>query len=391
MPHPSSFSLQPSGLSPQVLHLINSPSRGGRELYVRDLISELQKAGLVNHVVGRKHSVIEEACVNGGVHFIPTTTRAKFSFIEVIRLAAFIRKNGITTVFSHTRNDVFTGSLIKLFAKVKHVHGIYMGTGPKKDPIHRFIYGRVDALLTSAEFSKNECERYLPVPDGAVKLVRYGRYTGNYIIPDGTRERIRRQMDTPPGKIVVAVMSRIDSGKGVDIFAAALQLLDEKTRENVEFWIMGEPTVKDTDTAGNPLYEEQAQILHDRLKKMAKENPGNLKLIPFQKDYISWLAGMDIFVLPTHNEMYSLSVIDAMMTGLPVIGTDAGGTTEQIGNNERGTLVKPGSSQAIADAIKEFVENPLTIKQKGDAARLWATSQHDFKRTVSQILKFLNS
>ncbi|KAA0266133.1 MAG: glycosyltransferase family 1 protein [Chlorobiota bacterium] len=388
----SSLNPQPSNSTPNTipstlntLHLINSPSRGGRELYVRDLIVELQRAGVTNYVVGRRHSVIEEACVKEGINFIPTTTRAKFSFFEVLRLASFIKRNGIKTVFSHTRNDVFTGSLIKLFTRVKHVHGIYMGTGPKKDPIHRFIYGRVDVLLTSAEFSKNECERYLPVPDGAVKLVRYGRNTENYNIPAGTRENIRRQMGTPPEKIVVAVMSRIDSGKGVGIFAEALQLLDEETRNKVEFWIMGEPTVKDTDDAGNPVYEEQAQKLYDGLKAMAKEMPDRLKLIPFQKDYISWLAGMDIFVLPTHNEMYSLSVIDAMMTGLPVIGTDAGGTTEQIGNDERGTLVEPGSPWAIADAIKEFVDNPCTIKQKGDAARLWATSQHDFKKVVQYL------
>ncbi len=390
-PHPSDFTVQSSQFTlPKVLHLVNSPSRGGRELYVRDLIAELQRAGVVNHVVGRKHSVIEEACLKEGIDFIPTNNRQKFSLGEVLKLVSFIRRNGITAVFSHTRNDVFTGSLIKVFTKVKHIHGIYMGTGPKRDPIHRFIYGRVDTLLTSAEFSKNECERYLPVPEGAVKLVRYGRHTGNYIIPNGTREKIRKQMNTPGDKIVVAVMSRIDSGKGVGIFAGALHLLEEKTREKVEFWIMGEPTVRDTDGDGNPVYEEQAQKLHEQLKRMAEENPGILKLIPFQKDYISWLAGMDIFVLPTHNEMYSLSVIDAMLTGLPVIGTDAGGTTEQIGNNERGTLVEPGSSRAIAEAIKQFVENPSAIKQKGDAARQWATSQHDFKRTVSQVMKYLS-
>ena len=388
IPLTSSFTLQPSAFS---LHLINSPSRGGRELYVSDLIVELQRAGVKNYVVGRKHSVVEEACAKEGIPFIPTTTRAKFSLMEVARLASFVRKNKITTVYSHTRNDVFTGSLIKLFTGVRHVHGIYMGTGPKKDIIHRFVYGKVDALITSSQFSKDECERYLPVPEGAVKLVRYGRYTERYKLPPGKREEIRNKMGTSEGKIVVAVMSRIDSGKGVGIFAAALQLLDEKTLEKVEFWIMGEPTVKETNDDGTPVYEEQAYKLYEKLKGMAEGMPGTLKLIPFQKDYISWLAGMDIFVLPTHNEMYSLSVIDAMMTGLPVIGTDAGGTTEQIGNNERGLLVEPGSSQAIANAITELTDNPTSIKQKGDAARLWATSQHNFNYTVSQLLEYLSS
>lgn len=383
---PSSFSPQPSNPTLHTLHLINSSSRGGRELYVSDLIVELQRAGVKNTVVCRKHSVVDEACNKEGIPVIYTATRAKFSLSEVARLAAFIKKNGITTVFSHTRNDVFTGSLVKVLTGVRHIHGIYMGTGPKHDPIHRFVYGRVDCLITSSEFSKAECERYLPVPKGAVKLVRYGRHPERYQKPEGTRERIRADMSTPADRIVVAVMSRIDSGKGVGIFAAALPLLNGKIREKVEFWIMGEPTVRDIDPDGNPVYEEQASALYDELKRAAADNPENLKLIPFQKDYISWLAGMDIFVLPTHNEMYSLSVIDAMMMGLPVIGTDAGGTTEQLGKDERGTLVQPGSAQAIADAIEEFVRNPSSIKQKGDAARLWATSQHNFTQTTTQIL-----
>ncbi|MBN8545857.1 MAG: glycosyltransferase family 4 protein [Ignavibacteria bacterium] len=372
-----------------LLHLINSVARGGRELYVRDLILELQKAGVENFVVCRKFSVIDEACENAGIPVIHTSTNLKFSFIEVLRLRAFIQKNGVNVIFSHTRNDVFTGALLKKLTGTKHLHAVYMGTGPKKDFVHRFVYGSVDALITSSEFSKRECENYLPVPTGAVNLVRYGRHTGNYKVSVETRNRIRREMKTPDEKIVVAVMSRIDSGKGVGIFAEALQYLEPGISSKVEFWIMGEPTVKEVDDTGKVVYEEQADLLYSKLKELAKNNPASLKLIPFQKDYISWLSAMDIFVLPTHNEMYSLSVIDAMMTGLPVIGTDAGGTTEQIGNNERGILVEPGSSKAIAEAISEFINHPETIKIKGDNARLWASSQHNFNTTIGKILSLL--
>ncbi|MBK7865882.1 MAG: glycosyltransferase family 4 protein [Ignavibacteriales bacterium] len=90
-------------------------------------------------------------------------------------------------------------------------------------------------------------------------------------------------------------------------------------------------------------------------------------------------------MLPTHNEMYSLSVIDAMLMGLPVIGTNAGGTTEQIGNNERGLLVTPGSSLSIAEAIRFLLNNPSETKLKGENAQIWALSQHDFANTVDRV------
>lgn len=375
----------------KILHLLNSTARGGRELYVCDLIVELQKAGVDNFVLCKKHSVIDTTCQKWEIPVIHTSTITKFSFPEVLRLSSFIKKNNILNVYSHSRNDVFTGSLVKFLSGIKHVHGIYMGTGPKKDLIHRFVYGRVDVLITSSGFSKRECESYLPVPKGAVKLIRYGRHLTDYVKSEETRKRIRREMNTPDGKLVIAAMSRIDKGKGVDIFADSIQYLTPEEKEQVEFWMMGETTVKSIDANGNIIYEEQAEKLHSKLIQLSKEYSDLFKLIPFKKDYISYLNGMDVFVLPTHNEMYSLSVIDAMLMGLPVIGTDAGGTTEQIGKNERGLLVTPGSSQSIAEAIRFLINNPAEIKLKGENARIWALSQHDFTKTVAEVLRNLRT
>ncbi len=374
----------------RLLHLLNSSARGGRELYVCDLIVELQKTGVENFVLCRKHSVIDTTCQKWNIPVIYTSTNTKFSFPEVLRLSSFMEKNKITTLYSHSRNDVFTGSLIKWLSGIRHIHGIYMGTGPKKDLIHRFVYGRVDVLITSSEFSKRECENYIPVPQGAVKLIRYGRHINNYIRSEDTRQRIRKEMNTPDEKLVIAAMSRIDKGKGVDIFADSIQYLSPEEKERVEFWMMGEPTIKTLDENGNAVYEEQAEKLHSKLMQLSRENSDLFKLIPFQKDYISYLNGMDVFVLPTHNEMYSLSVIDAMLMGLPVIGTNAGGTTEQIGNDERGLLVTPGSSLSIAEAIRHLLNNPAETKLKGENAQTWALSQHDFTKTVEEVLRNLS-
>lgn len=375
----------------KILHLLNSTARGGRELYVCDLIVELQKAGVENFVLCKKHSVIDSTCQKWNIPVVYTSTSTKFSFTEVLRLSSFIKKNNIFTLYSHSRNDVFTGSLIKFLSGIRHVHGIYMGTGPKKDLIHRFVYGRVDVLITSSEFSKRECENYLPVPKGVVKLIRYGRHLSDYVRSEETRKRIRKEMNTPDGKLVIAAMSRIDKGKGVDIFADSIQYLTPDEKARVEFWMMGEPTVKSIDENGNTVYEEQAEKLHLKLTQLSNENSDLFKLIPFNKDYISYLNGMDVFVLPTHNEMYSLSVIDAMLMGLPVIGTDAGGTTEQIGDNQRGLLVTPGSSQSIAEAIRFLLNNPAETKLKGENARTWALSQHDFTKTVVEVLRNLRT
>ena len=86
----------------KLLHLLNSSARGGRELYVCDLIVELQKAGVENYVLCRKHSVIDTTCQKWNIPVIHTSTNTKFSFNEVFRLSSFIKKNKITTLYSHS-------------------------------------------------------------------------------------------------------------------------------------------------------------------------------------------------------------------------------------------------------------------------------------------------
>ena len=70
----------------------------------------------------------------------------------------------------------------------------------------------------------------------------------------------------------------------------------------------------------------------------------------------------DVFVLPSLNEGMSNALLEAMASGLPVIVTDTGGTSELIDGN--GVVVPMSDSNAIAEAIREFMDNPDTRKME---------------------------
>lgn len=67
------------------------------------------------------------------------------------------------------------------------------------------------------------------------------------------------------------------------------------------------------------------------------------------------LQACDAFVLASHNEGLSLSVLEAMATGLPTITTDVGGHAEVITDDSEGWLIPARDSQALAHAIRELV------------------------------------
>ena len=77
-------------------------------------------------------------------------------------------------------------------------------------------------------------------------------------------------------------------------------------------------------------------------------------------------AALDIVLMVSElPEAFSGVVIEGMAMGKPVIGTDCGGTAEQIVNGETGILIPPGDASALAGALSRLLENPGLGTQMG--------------------------
>jgi glycosyltransferase involved in cell wall biosynthesis len=70
------------------------------------------------------------------------------------------------------------------------------------------------------------------------------------------------------------------------------------------------------------------------------------------------MRAADIYTLPSHREGMPRSVIEAMMSGLPVVGTDIRGTREEVAEGETGTLVPVDDAKALAAALMRLVADP---------------------------------
>ena len=98
----------------------------------------------------------------------------------------------------------------------------------------------------------------------------------------------------------------------------------------------------------------------------------------------------DVFVLPSLNEGMSNALLEAVASGLPVLVTDTGGTSELIDGN--GMIVPMGDSNAIAEGIREFIHNPETRREMGVKSRKiaermgWAEVADRYLQTYGKML-----
>jgi N-acetyl-alpha-D-glucosaminyl L-malate synthase BshA len=62
------------------------------------------------------------------------------------------------------------------------------------------------------------------------------------------------------------------------------------------------------------------------------------------------LAGADLFLLPSQSESFGLSALEALASGVPVVGTKTGGLVEVVKEGITGALCEPGDVDAMAAA-----------------------------------------
>jgi len=105
---------------------------------------------------------------------------------------------------------------------------------------------------------------------------------------------------------------------------------------------------------------------------------------------ISELLCANCYIHPSHIENSPNSVCEAMLLGMPVIATYAGGTSSLITNDVDGLLVQDGDPYSMAGAIYELCRNEKLISKISENARLRALVRHNPETIISDLASAYN-
>jgi len=157
------------------------------------------------------------------------------------------------------------------------------------------------------------------------------------------RNALRRKLLGVEDEFVLLCPRRWAPTKGIAVFARALKLLDNDTE-----WTRHGVVVFAGD--GYPDYPRYVQEVEALLRdvRVRVVRLGNVPVYQLRDYYQS----ADLVVIPSLLEAVSLSALEAMACGVPVLATRVGGMPELITDSSSGYLVPPGDEDALASKIR---------------------------------------
>jgi glycosyltransferase involved in cell wall biosynthesis len=350
-------------------------------------------APLLREGRARGHEMIG-ACPDGpllaplrdeGFRIMPLPLKRSASPLDQIQglaaLVRLLRAEAPDVVHAHMPLSGFLGRIAARAAGVPHIaytcHG-FLFNQPSPLPRRAASFamewsaGKVTDLFMTVSQEEATDARRLHIARRPV-VIGNGRDPAVFHPDPQARARVRAAIGVPEDRVVVVIVSRLVRHKGHPELLAAMAAVPE-----AELWVVGERLSSDHGEDLEPFFA--ASGLGARLRRLG-----------YREDTAAVLAAADIFALPSHFEGLPMSVIEAMMTGLPVVATAIRGPREQVVDGETGFLVPPREVTPLAKALQRLAADPALRASMGAAGLVRARMLFDESQIIGSIFNLMES
>lgn len=276
----------------------------------------------------------------------------------------------------HLTSYGFLAALSGVRPLIVSVFGTDVLEAPHLTPFHRwltrFALARADAITATGLHLAAETTRYAP-RGRPVTVVPYGVDLERF----QPRRYPKRGAAAKAAPIIIGTACRLSPEKGLHYLIEAFAQLRRRYGEGVSLRIAG-------DTTPAPGGRERA-----RLEALARRL-GVAEAVEFcgwlpHEEIPEFLAGLDIFVLPSTYEGFGVAAVEAAATALPVVATNVFGIPDVVRDGETGLLVPPRDAVALAGAIGRLVQDPALRHRLGQAGREYAAGRYEWSANAAQM------
>ncbi len=363
----------------KIIELCTSKGWGGLELYVWQVSQWLNTHAHECHVVIASNSLIAERLKDSDIStsFIQPRFRL-FPWLAAFHLARFIDQQQVNILHVHWTKDLILAALAKRLSRrpVKLVFSRHMAlTRHKRDIYHRFIYGSIDKFLVISKRLYAEARRYLPVAEDRLELLYHGIADFPAVNPENCQQTFR-QNNLSNAKFRILLPGRIEHYKGQHTLLEAIILLQQRGYD------------VDVVILGHIMDEAYFRKLEQQTKAAGLEK--KVHYLGFVEKPTLIYGCFDVVVLTTYAETFGLVLVEAMKSGVAVIGTNAGGVPEIIEHDQTGMLYAPGNASELAECLQKLIEDAGLRQRLAVAGRAYAEATFSEQQHYSKLIQIFS-
>jgi N-acetyl-alpha-D-glucosaminyl L-malate synthase BshA len=255
-----------------------------------------------------------------------------------------------------------TGEDVHLITTLHGTDITIVGQDPSFYPITKFSIEKSDRITAVSDYLREETYRAFGCEGLEIDVIH------NFIDPDiYNREKypplLKKQFGSKP------ILMHVSNFRAVKRVRDVIRIYAEVNRELPSVLVMI------GDGPDRPAAEEEARIL------------GVEQSVSFlgKLDQIApLLAAADLFLLPSQSESFGLSALEALASGVPVVGSNAGGLPEVIRDGETGILCPVGDIPGMAAAALEILQDRKRWSEMSELASKDARERFSRDAIVTQ-------
>jgi glycosyltransferase involved in cell wall biosynthesis len=351
----------------KIVHVITRLNLGGAALAVLELAAGQRARGhdaiVITGTIPAGEESMESVADDLGVPYIrlpelqrELSLRADARAVREVR--RLIRARRPDVVHTHTSKAGAAGRIAAATARdarpravVHEYHGhVLRGYFDSRRErffrlVERALAHITDRLIAVSAEVRDDLVGYRIAPAGKFDVVRYGfDLDGRTATTPGARERARAEIGAGPDAFVIGWIGRLTAIKRpLDLIRVVAEV------DSAILVLIGDG-------------EDRAEV--EQLVA-SLEVTDRVHLLGYQQDVAAWYAAFDAFLLVSANEGTPVVAIEALAAGVPVVATDAGGTSTVVDDGETGALLPVGDVAGLARALNELRSDPERRSELG--------------------------
>lgn len=354
-----------------VLHALHV---AGAEMLVVETIRRL--AGQIRPTVFCLDAVGElgRQLQSDGVEVICLDRRPGRDFGLAWRFGRLVRARRIEILHAHQYTPFFYAALAKLLSGcwprlILTEHGRHYPdpVKPLRRAVNRLLLDPLaDEVNAVCAFSARRLQAVDGFAGRRIEVIENGIDVSRYQ-PQQDRSALRRQLGLPTERRYLAHVARCHPVKDQATLLRAFAEICQ-ARSDVELLFAGDGPLR-------PELETQAGNLGIAQR---------VRFLGVRHDVAALLRSTDVFVLTSASEAASLTLMEALAAGLPVVVTAVGGNPEIVRDGREGLLVPRGDAHGVAEAVLKILADPALAATMGQAGAARARERYQLEQTVKR-------